>query len=41
MLPTVIQAGIATLDGQLYTSLDACPHVGVTSQGTIRKNDFL
>ena len=25
MLPTVIQAGIANLDGQSYTSLDACP----------------
>ena len=28
MLPTVIQAGIANLDGQLYTSLDACPSCG-------------
>jgi len=28
MLPTVIQAGIGNLDGQLFSSLDACPSCG-------------
>ena len=40
MLPTVIQAGIANLDGQSYTSLDACPSCGGDIAGYDTKKRF-
>ena len=40
MLPTVIQAGIATLNGQSYTSLDACPSCGGEVTGYDTKQRF-
>jgi hypothetical protein len=40
MLPTVIQAGIASLDGQSYTSLDACPSCGGGIAGYDTKRRF-
>jgi hypothetical protein len=40
MLPTVIQAGIANLDGQLYTSLDACPSCGGDLSGYDTKQRY-
>jgi len=40
MLPTVIQAGIANLDGQSYTSLDVCPSCGGDIAGYDTKKRF-
>ncbi|MCX6701204.1 MAG: hypothetical protein NTV68_15025 [Methanomicrobiales archaeon] len=40
MLPTIIQAGIANLDGQFYTSLDACPSCGGDLAGYDTKKRF-
>jgi hypothetical protein len=40
MLPTLIQAGIANLNGQLYTSLDACPSCGGDLAGYDTKQRF-
>ena len=40
MLPTVIQAGIANLDGQSYTSLDVCPSCGGDIAGYDMKKRF-
>lgn len=40
MLPTVIQAGITNLDGQLYTSLETCPCCGGELAGYDTKRRF-
>ena len=40
MLPTVIQAGIANLEGQNFTSLDACPSCGGALAGYDTKQRF-
>jgi hypothetical protein len=40
MLPTLIQTGIANLDGQLYSSLDVCPSCGGDLVGYDTKKRF-
>ena len=40
MLPTIIQAGIANLDGQSYTSFDSCPSCGGDIAGYDMKKRF-
>jgi hypothetical protein len=40
MLPTIIQAGIANLDGRLYNSLDSCPSCGGDLVGYDTKQRF-